>query len=234
MGPYPVKRVVIGSVAVAWALLAVPAGAQQISKQGFNYNLPPCPQAAQYAGLRTINTDRFTDGSALPSCGGTLNGHPFKMVWTGRDWEKYGPSVAALPAVPAQNTVIRPVQPVQPAQPHTARLSDFHNVGSLTMLPQGAKAGDSTTYYKVGGTWYRVAQQVIASGGGNVIASGGGNVIASGGGNVIASGGGNIYYVLSQVIASGGGNIMPKNGSAVIGSNPNLQPRLGAGGGALR
>lgn len=229
MGSYSAG--VIGAAVAAWALLAGSADAQSISKQNFNYNLPSCPQPAQYGGLRTINTDRFTDGSPLPSCGGTLNGHPFKMVWTGHDWEKYGPSVAAIPSAPAQGTVIRPVQPVQP---HTARLTDFHNVGSLVSLPQGVKAGDSTTYYKVNGTWYHVAQQVIASGGGNVIASGGGNVIASGGGNVIASGGGNIYYILSQVIASGGGNIMPKNAQQVLPGNPGLQQRLGSGAGQLR
>lgn len=71
------------AIGIASCLVAGPAGAQQISRHGFNFNPPPCPGSATAA----TNVDKFADGGPLPSCGGReTHGAQittYKLVWTG-------------------------------------------------------------------------------------------------------------------------------------------------------
>ena len=93
----PKLRILLVPMAAACLWGTSGASAQSISKQGFNFNPSPCPSAAQYQSLPSIGTDRFSDGTPLPSCGGTFNGTPFKMIWTGRYWAVYGALPVAAP-----------------------------------------------------------------------------------------------------------------------------------------
>lgn len=109
------RCLVSSAIATAALVVAEDAAAQPISKAGFNYNVPACPTAGQYASLATINVDRFSDGSPLPSCGGIQGNVRFKMVWTGKAWAKYGPSIQVVTPV----TVPQP-QPLPSPRPPPA------------------------------------------------------------------------------------------------------------------
>ncbi|MES2392063.1 MAG: hypothetical protein V4555_10510, partial [Acidobacteriota bacterium] len=64
-----------------------------------SYNVPPCPQLAQYASLQTIYANTYSNGAPMPSCGGMQGNVRFTMVWTGSYWAKYGPSIQTVQAV---------------------------------------------------------------------------------------------------------------------------------------
>ena len=134
------------------------AGPLQPSREGFNWNVPACPQAGQYSGLMsTINTT-FDDGSPLPSCGGMQNGQPFKMVWTGTAWAKVMDT--SIAGSGGSGPAVRP---------------DV-NLSSLTL----GRSGNGQAIYQYNGKWYQVAQ-VIAQGAGNIISHDGGTLIAANG-----------------------------------------------------
>lgn len=99
-----------------------PAVPGAVNRAGFNFNnVPPCPGASAY----TTSTDRFTDGTPLPSCGGREQvGNQittYKLVWMGNVWAKFLPSVqVATLAPPAPQPIAPgqpPIAPVQPPQP---------------------------------------------------------------------------------------------------------------------
>ena len=86
---------------------AHPLGSPPFERAGFGYNLTPCPVGAAVSKLANISVDTFTDGTPLPSCGGTYGQYVFKMVWTGFGWALFGPSVKIPPPPPPP-----PKQPV--------------------------------------------------------------------------------------------------------------------------
>lgn len=172
------------AAAVSLALLAAPASAQSISKQGFNFNnVPGCPGKAPVTNgtVNTIGTDKFSDGSPLPSCGGReTNGTiitTYKLVWTGRVWAKYPPSVQQTNTAPPTPTVAAPPKTVPGIAPSGPTVSP----AIVATLPAGILNGQQVYLFQK--NWVGL----VASGGGNwntrLVASGGGNLVASGGGN---------------------------------------------------
>ncbi|HTR84534.1 MAG TPA: hypothetical protein VMI56_08655 [Reyranella sp.] len=177
------------------AALAPAVQAQSISKQGFNFNPPPCP--GRSTGT-TIQTNKFSDGSPLPSCGGReQTGNVIKtyeLVWTGHVWAEYTPSVKTTTLAPPP----APAAPVA-APAHAPSTTPTLSSSLVSTLPEGSFNGTPVVLYQ--GNWV----SLVASGGGNfathLVASGGGNLVASGGGNLVGPSGGT-YTV--QSVGSGG------------------------------
>lgn len=101
------------------------------SRQGFNFNVPACPVTAD----ANSGTDKFSDGTPLPSCGGRLvQGNTittFKLIWTGRIWAIYSPSMQTVTiAAPPHALGPQPQQPGLPAVPGAPA-----NPGAQVSLP---------------------------------------------------------------------------------------------------
>ena len=149
----------------------------QPSRNGFNWNVPACPQAGQYSSLSTTINTTFDDGSPLPSCGGTdNNGQPFKIVWTGTNWARVS-NAMSTPNARIGNSAV----PITPDV----------NLSSLTL----GRSGNGQAIYQYNGKWYQVAQ-VVAQGAGNIISHDGGTLIAANG---------NYIYVLKLITQDGAG-----------------------------
>lgn len=98
------------SIAVALSLAIASAASAQVianrpNKQGFNYNLAPCPQPPATNSLPYVGFDTFADGTPLPSCGGRDQAGLFKMVWLGNGWARLNPtpSPGTVPPCPPAN-----------------------------------------------------------------------------------------------------------------------------------
>lgn len=211
-------KFVVSVAGVGLVLLVAPTvEAQSISKQGFNFNPPPCPGRSTGA---TISTNKFSDGTPLPSCGGReQNGTTIKtyeLVWTGHVWAEYPPSAKVVSTVP----LAAPGAGNLPRSPGTPSLTP----SIVSTLPQGIMNGTSVYLYQ--NNWV----SLVASGGGNytttLVASGAGNLVASGGGNLVASGGGNLVgpsggtYSLQSV--GSGGTVRTSAGHNIVLNAANL------------
>jgi hypothetical protein len=176
--------VVVGVLSV----LAAAAHAQSISKQGFNFNVPPCP--GKSTGVTTtVNT--FSDHTPLPSCGGReQNGNTIKtyeLVWTGHAWAEYMPSVKV--------TVVQSQAANQLVGSSGGTIAITPSI--IGTLPEGTLG--STAVYLYQGNWV----SLVASGAGNftphLVASGAGNLITNDGGTLVGPSGGT--YSLQSVNA---------------------------------
>ena len=170
----------------ALLVITISSSALAISKRGFNSNVPGCPVGDVTA---TINTDKFDDGTPLPSCGGRkVNGTmitTYKLVWSGQNWAKYPPSIKTV------NTAVLPNLGVS--------RGDFVPQSTLSDLPQGALNGRPVYLFQR--NWVSLASApqgggytatLVASGGGNLVASGGGNIVNTNSGNILLNGGANL------------------------------------------
>jgi hypothetical protein len=190
-------RWLAGALAAA-TVVTVSAGAanaQQYDRRNFNWNAAGCPPSP--AGLSTVQVDKFTDGSPLPSCGTTANGHPVKLVWTGQRWAVFGPSMqhAAAPSPPPM------APPKLDLVPHA---SDFRVDSTQLGYSRGRApaVGQRVTY---GGKQYVVTQ---------VVAQGGGNLLTDNGGAIISHDGGTLTVVL-RLLTSDGAGVVGSHGSGM-------------------
>lgn len=185
------KRILTAVTCISsFALCAVPASAQSYNKRDPHFNnVPGCPANSNI----TVNTDKFSDGTPLPSCGGRVVSGTrvttWKMVWTGTAWATVGGTTKVVDTPP-------PPPPSVFSPP--SRRDVGLRIDTINSLPHGHLGAQDVYLYQ--GNWVTL----VAAGGGNyttkIIAAGGGNLVAAGGGNIVSTNGGNI-------LLNGGANI---------------------------